>query len=348
MMDMGVPNTSEKKKKRGPAGGRMSLTKSPPKQTYQPPPPMQNHTQQSYQPQQVVATPASSMSRSNSATAAALINMSNDRRMSGTTIGPPSMASAAGAYSAVSHGTVAGASSPHGFGYPAAASTGATTIALKPPAGKISLGAISNHDEMIHSGSKFPDPSPAACGKRKMAEIAAAQMLAGVVRAAEKSALDTAAAGVQKQPQQDPNPRKRISVSGAVEDVALTAVVGMEPLATDLLDASEDLRPTLPPQPGEGVALSAPAENSSLAGGMSLQIVNPDSLATNQETKRRFMNGQASPSTPWDGQMQALVRLVSTLDEGYLIYYKSCSLSHPPTAVILQPSQRSRTATAGP
>lgn len=41
------------------------------------------------------------------------------------------------------------------------------------------------HDSATNRG-KFPEPSPAACGKRKLAEIAAAQMLAGVMNTAEK------------------------------------------------------------------------------------------------------------------------------------------------------------------
>jgi len=41
------------------------------------------------------------------------------------------------------------------------------------------------HDSASKQG-KFPEPSPAACGKRKLAEIAAAQMLAGVMNTAEK------------------------------------------------------------------------------------------------------------------------------------------------------------------
>eukprot|EP00957_Ditylum_brightwellii_P127895 9752879-Ditylum_brightwellii.AAC.1 len=38
-----------------------------------------------------------------------------------------------------------------------------------------------SHEQIMKSG-KYPEPSPAACGKRKLAEIAAAQMLAGVAR----------------------------------------------------------------------------------------------------------------------------------------------------------------------
>ena len=57
-------------------------------------------------------------------------------------------------------------SSAHGFGYPppTAAAAGAAGISIVAPA----------HDDAFMAG-KFPEPSPAACGKRKLAEIAAAQ-----------------------------------------------------------------------------------------------------------------------------------------------------------------------------
>jgi SHAQKYF class myb-like DNA-binding protein len=93
--------------------------------------------------------------------------------------------------------------------------------------------------------SKFPEPSPAACGKRKLAEIAAAQMLAGVASQAGEAATP---------PPPEPPPAE----------------------------------PWLP--------------------SLGLQIVNPESLGvTYNETKRR---GDPSPTTPWDGQLQALVRYV--------------------------------------
>jgi SHAQKYF class myb-like DNA-binding protein len=93
--------------------------------------------------------------------------------------------------------------------------------------------------------SKFPEPSPAACGKRKLEELAAAQMLAGVASQASEAATP-------------PPP---------------------------------ELPPSEPWMPSLG-----------------LQIVNPESLGvTYHETKRR---GDPSPTTPWDGQLQALVRYV--------------------------------------
>ena len=104
---------------------------------------------------------------------------------------------------------------------------------------------------------KFPEPSPAACGKRKLAEIAAAQMLAGV--AASKTDGDVT------------------------------------------------------PPPVELPELPLTAGSSSIAPrkGLSLQIVNPESLGVTYDAPaRRKHGGEASPTTPWDGQLEALVRYV--------------------------------------
>jgi hypothetical protein len=124
------------------------------------------------------------------------------------------------------------------------------------------------------SRGKFPEPSPAATGKRKLAEIAAARMLAGV-------------AGVAR----------------VTED--------------------RDGAPTPPPMPensGGGLNMkNAPSPPMLFGGGdssgfasarkgLSLQIVNPDSLGINyEEQQRRRRAGGDSPVTPWDGQLEALV-----------------------------------------
>jgi SHAQKYF class myb-like DNA-binding protein len=101
--------------------------------------------------------------------------------------------------------------------------------------------------------SKFPEPSPAACGKRKLAEIAVAQMLAGV-----------ASSQVAREAATPPPPE---------------------------LPAVEPWYPSL-----------------------GLQIVNPESLGvTYNEMKAR--RGDPSPTTPWDGQLQALVRYIQKIEE---------------------------------
>ena len=103
----------------------------------------------------------------------------------------------------------------------------------------------------------FPEPSPAATGKRKLAEIAAARMLAGVA-----SSTTTAV------------PR----------DDAPTPPPPLDGAAT-------------PPPPPLG---AEPARK-----GLSLQIVNPDTLGVAVEKRRR--SGESSPVTPWDGQMEELL-----------------------------------------
>mmetsp|Transcript_28513 Transcript_28513/g.43107 ORF Transcript_28513/g.43107 Transcript_28513/m.43107 type:complete len:1126 (+) Transcript_28513:144-3521(+) len=100
----------------------------------------------------------------------------------------------------------------------------------------------------------FPDPSPAASGKRKLAELAAAQMLAGV------------AASGTKEPRID-----------------------------------GDCTP--PPRDADVMTGSAPR-----AVGLSLQIVNPESLGvTYSESRKGGRGGEPSPTTPWDGQLEQLV-----------------------------------------
>ena len=276
MMDLGlgVPNSTEKKSKR-----RRSASAKKREQQQQ---------QQQYQPRgQSPAIP-----RSSSATAAALLNMSNDRRLSSSSIGPPGTSPTAGyppapPPSQQQHGfttTLAEAApaSAHGFGYP-------------PPASATGLSIVAPSHEDAFLAGKFPEPSPAACGKRKLAEIAAAQMLAGVVGATAPAAAMPPSAL-----------RKRGSVSGTAELAA--ASVAVDPLASSYpepLAAGEDARGTPPPPPPEG----EPERR------MSLQIVNPDTFAAqgNGVANRRLIHGQPSPSTPWDGQLEALVRLVTFL-----------------------------------
>jgi len=119
----------------------------------------------------------------------------------------------------------------------------------------------------------FPEPSPAATGKRKLAEIAAARMLAGVA-----------------------------GVSHVTED--------------------KDGPPTPPPTPGNGSLdmKNAPPPPLMFGGdtggsfasrkGLSLQIVNPESLGITfqeQQKRKREAGGAGSPFTPWEGQLEALV-----------------------------------------
>lgn len=124
------------------------------------------------------------------------------------------------------------------------------------------------HDASIKQG-KFPEPSPAACGKRKLAEIAAARMLAGV------------------------------------------AAVGGQPL---LGSTTEDGTATPPPEKEPSLHIPAPpqidkVENSGVkkSMGLSLQIVNPEALGISYGQQKERKDGQASPVTPWEGELKALM-----------------------------------------
>lgn len=126
-----------------------------------------------------------------------------------------------------------------------------------------------DHDSASKQG-KFPEPSPAACGKRKLAEIAAARMLAGVAAGGSHIPSSTYAASQTDGDATPPEP-------GVVESI------------------SRDI-PSLP--------LEVPAPPRK---GLSLQIVNPESLGVVQDERRR-RHGEMSPQTPWDSQLEVLVR----------------------------------------
>ncbi|KAL3765684.1 hypothetical protein ACHAW5_006364 [Stephanodiscus triporus] len=127
--------------------------------------------------------------------ASGLLNMFNDRRVSATTLGSASATATAGPSSQQQHGFTTAATttilsdallpasaSAHGFGFASNNAVSNVVMSLAQPAvaGGISIVDDATYEDMTQAG-KFPEPSPAACGKRKMDEIAAAQMLAGVV-----------------------------------------------------------------------------------------------------------------------------------------------------------------------
>ena len=214
-------------------------------------------------------------------TANALLNMSNDRRPSAIL------------YSATL-GTIENQpESSHGFGYPTANETW-DNVSTQPLSTGMSIVAPPHDDTLLDEG-KFPEPSPAACGKRKLAEIAAAQMLAGVVDSSLKRASVS-------------------SIAAAEQDSAIATT------ATSAGDNGGDLTPPDPAQTSEKPAANTPPEAAAGNGvaesgegisgqGLSLQIVNPDDLNNGSGgSKRRLLNGQASPLTPWDGQLEALVK----------------------------------------
>jgi hypothetical protein len=182
----------------------------------------------------------------------------------------------------------------HGFGYPAASTHDTSSFAPN----SISIKAPT-HEDMMAAG-KFPEPSPAACGKRKVAEIAAAQMLVGVgfspnpVNVSKRPSIE----GAAPQDVLDDTPHSHFGQEmpfQTEDDAFLAEVFGVD-----------GDRATPPPSEMEEGGFGM-----SLGRGMSLQIVNPDTLVEEDEgypVRKRFINGQASPSTPWDGQLEALVR----------------------------------------
>lgn len=240
-------------------------------------------TDSSSPPQKEISHPMSHFPRdsSNSAGASMLLNMSNDQRLAASGIFSAS-ASTAGVYSTACHSSDAPAS--HGFAYPSA-------LAPAPMGSSLSILPTPTHDELMQAG-KFSDPSPAACGKRKLAEIAAAQMLAGVTAATAAAVEAKAAQSNFAAPEMETTLPSISGTAGSVSNhIANSQTSTKAPRDT--------------PPPGT-IPLAPPAMLNPLGGGLS--IVNPDRLATNN--KRKFLNGQASPLTPWDGQMEALVSQV--------------------------------------
>ena len=142
-------------------------------------------------------------------------------------------------------------------------------------------------DASVKSGM-FPEPSPAACGKRKLAEIAAARMLAGV-----------AAGG-----------RPLLSSVGPDPDGDVTPPPQESPTRGDAPGLSLSDVPA-PPLIGS-VGGSASARDAGSRKPLSLQIVNPESLGVDDDEaqKKRRANGTGE-ETPWDGQLEALVRYAS-------------------------------------
>lgn len=134
----------------------------------------------------------------------------------------------------------------------------------------------------------YPEPSPAACGKRKIAEITAAQMLVGCSAAtAHGDGVGGDTTNVATGYSPDSLKKSEMYPFESEDDAFLAEVFGVE---------------------NEGRS-SMVVGNPLLGGGSSLQIVNPDNLGGGGGgDNRRSLNGQASPCTPWDGQLEALVK----------------------------------------
>lgn len=285
MMDLGLtPGSSGKKVKK--KATTIKASKATPKSKHQE--------------TAVAASRTPSIPRNSSGnTAAALLSMSSDRRFSAQQHDQET-------YTAATYSSQQPSSSTaHGFGYNPG-------ISIRAPS-----------QDLFQAG-KFPEPSPAACGKRKVDEIAVAQMLSGVVGGFPSASVEVSAT-------------KRPSIVSGTAAMAASAAQDVlssvaEPYSTAEMFPSEDadfLAEVLgvedaratppPPSPPNADDVGTPPANgqtvsSGQSRGLSLQIVNPDTLGEEETTavsKKRLINGQASPSTPWDGQLEALVRYVT-------------------------------------
>ena len=155
-------------------------------------------------------------------------------------------------------------SSPHGFVTQTVASSD-YSFATSKPLSNFSMKIVAPEHDAASRRGKFPEPSPAACGKRKLAEIAAARMLAGVFgSAADEDGSET--------------PPPDVEETGRVSEKTL-------------------------PEPA-----IIPTGRKPTGFGLSLQIVNPETLGVSFETEQRRRKEGGSPQTPWEGQLAALVR----------------------------------------
>ena len=175
------------------------------------------------------------------------------------------------------------------------------------------------HDSARKRG-KFPEPSPAACGKRKLAEIAAARMLAGV--AASESLLTPSQSLTNSQHPFNESGINRNTSSmshrvhnplGNVEDGVATPPPEEVNIASkpDIALTTHISRGAVPSASNN--ITNGPSQFSTgvlrKTMGLSLQIVNPESLGVSrEEIVGRKNHGRMSPVTPWEGQLQALVR----------------------------------------
>jgi SHAQKYF class myb-like DNA-binding protein len=154
-------------------------------------------------------------------------------------------------------------------------SNGASFMASEPMAKTFSMKITApKHDAAMKRG-RFPEPSPAACGKRKLAEIAAARMLAGVAAVGSKPLLGSTMEDGTVTPPPEEDTKMQISQIPV-------------PPTFEKTDPTASRKPI----------------------GLSLQIVNPESLGVSYGQQRQRKEGQTSPVTPWEGDMKVLMRYV--------------------------------------
>jgi len=124
----------------------------------------------------------------------------------------------------------------------------------------------------------FPEPSPAACGKRKLMEMDAAQMLADVAAGAGRN--------------------RRLEGAPSVDKSSYLAIGG---------EGGSSIENTNPLRIVKNKTTAVPTSVDKFGFG-NLQIVNPEAFGVRSLTSRTNVSrfGQASPLTPWDGQLESL------------------------------------------
>jgi len=155
-------------------------------------------------------------------------------------------------------------STPHGFVTHTVGSSEYNYSTTSKTQNNFSMKIVAPEHDAASRLGKFPEPSPAACGKRKLAEIAAARMLAGVFG----NAMDDDGSAT---PPPEIDETERVSTAAFSE-------------------------PSIIPT----------ARKTGF--GLSLQIVNPESLGVSFEAELKRRKEGGSPQTPWEGQLAALVR----------------------------------------
>ncbi len=155
----------------------------------------------------------------------------------------------------------------------------------------------------------FPEPSPAACGSRKVIELAAAKMLAAVGNAKglitnttnttnSNSSINTAAATTATTTNSSSTNKPTDDFSGKATP----------PPSNSIKDhGDKEVNGVIGGSAGKGMAVGGTKRPA--PGPGRLQIVNPEALGVVNEgngAKRRNMGQE--PTTPWDGQLEALGR----------------------------------------
>jgi len=177
-----------------------------------------------------------------------------------------------------------------------------------------------DHDSALKRG-KYPEPSPAACGKRKLAEIAAARMLAGVAALEPSLATSQPFTSREQSLNESGGMNRKLASSShhfrnpldGVDDGTATPPPEEQNMASQ--SGATFIQPNIHKSLGTSVNDKTKDDpNQYLPGmprktmGLSLQIVNPESLGvSHEEIVGRKNGGQMSPVTPWEGQLQALV-----------------------------------------